>query len=55
MDQTAHERLTALANTYKKQQFKLTKLEIEEAANLLAQILTASLGPAHDTADILIR
>ena len=34
MDQTAHERLMALADTYKKQQFKLTKPEIEEAANL---------------------
>jgi hypothetical protein len=55
MDQTAHERLTALADTYKKQQFKLTKPEIEEAANLLAQVLTASLGPDHDTADAFIR
>ena len=55
MDQAAHDRLTALADTYKKQQFKLTKPEIEEAAHLLAQILTASLGPAHDTADTFIR
>lgn len=55
MDHTAHERLTAIAETYKKQQFKLTKPQIEEAANLLAQILTASLGPVHDTADSFIR
>jgi hypothetical protein len=55
MDQTAHERLTALAETYKRQQFKLTKPEIEEAANLLSQALLTSLGPAHDTVDAFIR
>ncbi|MGD0815298.1 MAG: hypothetical protein ABSA83_17005 [Verrucomicrobiota bacterium] len=55
MDQTAHNRLTALAETYKKQQFKLTKPEIEEAANLLAQALLTSVGPAHDTVDAFIR
>src|SRR5581483_7939907 len=55
MDQIAHDRLTVLADTYKKQQFKLTKSEIEEAAELLAQVLAASLGPAHDTADAFIR
>jgi hypothetical protein len=55
MDQTLQERLSALAEIYKQQKFKLSKAQSDEAASLLAQALLASVGPAHDTVDGFIR
>ena len=55
MDQTSQERLTALAEAYKQQKSKLSKIQSDEAASLLAQALVSSVGPAYDTIEGFIR